>query len=166
MFIEELFSALFLVLHTFGAAAAAATINFDQVGPALALGLSSLGSAIGCGVAGMASHGVMARVEEGHGKFIGMAASPSSQAIYGFILMLLMSNAIKAGSLSPLSGIGIGVGAGAAIMISAIYQGKCAATGIQAAAKQPAVFGKCFAAVGIVESFSLFAFVFSLLIIY
>jgi len=50
-------------------------------------------------------------------------------------------------------------------MISAIYQGMCAATGIQASAKQPAVYGKCLAALGIVESFSLFAFVFALLLI-
>ena len=141
-------------------------MDYSMIGPALALGLACLGSAIGCGIAGMASHGVMSRVEEGHGKFIGMSASPSSQAIYGFILMLLMAGAIKDGSLGALSGIGIGAGAGAAIMVSAIYQGKCAATGIQASAKNPAIFGKCFAAVGIVESFSLFAFVFSLLIIY
>ena len=139
-------------------------MNFEMVGPALALGLSCLGSAIGCGVAGMASHGVMSRVEEGHGKFIGMSATPSSQSIYGFILMLLMSNAIKAGTLSPMSAIGIGLASGLAIMTSAICQGKCAASGIQASAKQPAIFGKCFAAIGIVESFALFAFVFALLI--
>lgn len=141
-------------------------MNFDMIGPAMALGLSALGSAIGCGIAGMASHGVMARVEEGHGKFIGMSASPSSQSIYGFILMLLLAAAIKDGSVSALSGIGIGFFAGLAIMVSAIYQGKCAATGIQASAKNPAVFGKSFAAVGIVESFALFAFVFSLLLLY
>ena len=102
-------------------------MDFDQIGPALALGLSCLGSAIGCGIAGMASHGVMARVEEGHGKFIGMSAAPSSQSIYGFILMLLMINSIQAGTLSALSGIGIGLSSGIAIMGSAIYQGKCAA---------------------------------------
>ena len=141
-------------------------MNYGAIGPALALALSALGSAIGCGIAGMASHGVMSRVEEGHGKFIGMSAAPSSQAIYGFILMLLMNAAIKAGTLSAASGIGIGASVGVAIMISAIYQGKCCATGIQASAKQPAIFGKSFAAVGIVESFSLFAFVFSLLLIY
>ena len=139
-------------------------MNFDMIGPALALGLSCLGSAIGCGVAGMASHAVMSRVEEGHGKYIGMAAAPSSQSIYGFILMLLMADAIKGGSLSAMSGIGIGLGSGLAIMTSAIYQGKVAASGIQASAKKPAIFGKCFAAVGIVESFALFAFVFALLI--
>ncbi|MBS4167474.1 ATP synthase subunit C [Parachlamydia sp. AcF125] len=139
--------------------------NFDMIGPVLVLGLSSIGSSIGCGIAGMASHAVMSRVEEGHGKFIGMAAAPSSQSIYGFILMLLMSRAIQAGSLAPLSGIGIGAVAGAAIMISAIYQGMAAATGIQASAKQPAIFGKCFAALGIIESFALFTFVFSLLLL-
>lgn len=139
-------------------------MNFDMFGPALALGLSAIGSSVGCGIAGMASHAVMSRVEEGHGKFIGMAAAPSSQVIYGFILMLLMSRAIQAGTLSPMSGVGIGLSSGLAIMASAIYQGKVAATGIQASAKQPAIFGKCFAAVGIVESFALFAFVFALLI--
>lgn len=139
-------------------------MDFNMVGPALALGLSCLGSAVGCGIAGMASHGVMSRVEEGHGKFIGMSAAPSSQSIYGFILMLLMSQAIGAGTLSPMSGVGIGAASGLAIMTSAIFQGKCCASGIQAAAKQPAIFGKCFAAVGIVESFALFAFVFALLI--
>jgi len=139
-------------------------MNFDMVGPALSLGLGAIGSAIGCGIAGMASHAVMARVEEGHGKYIGMAAAPSSQVIYGFILMLLMSRAIQDGNLSAMSGVGIGLSSGLAIMFSAIYQGKVAATGIQASAKQPAIFGKCFAAVGIVESFALFAFVFALLI--
>jgi V/A-type H+-transporting ATPase subunit K len=139
--------------------------NFDMIGPALALGLSAIGSSIGCGIAGMASHAVMSRVEEGHGKFIGMAAAPSSQSIYGFILMLLMSKAIAAGTLAPISAIGIGAAAGTAIMFSAIWQGKVAATGIQASAKNPAIFGKCFAAVGIIESFALFALVFSLLLL-
>ena len=139
-------------------------MDFNMVGPALSLGLGCVGSAIGCGIAGMASHAVMSRVEEGHGKFIGMAAAPSSQSIYGFILMLLMSRSIEAGTLSAMSGLGIGLSSGLAIMCSAIFQGKVAASGIQASAKQPAIFGKCFAAVGIIESFALFAFVFALLI--
>jgi len=140
-------------------------MNFDVVGPALVLGLACIGSSIGCGIAGMASHAVMARIDEGHGKMIGMSAMPSSQSIYGFILMLLMHGAIKDGSLSPMGGIGIGIGVGLALLFSSIYQGKCCATGIQASAKQPAIYGKCFAAVGIVESFSLFAFVFALLLL-
>ena len=140
-------------------------MTYDMIGPALVLGFATLGSAIGCGIAGMASHGVMARVDENHGKFIGMSALPSSQAIYGFVLMILMKQAIIAKTLSALSAIGTGASIGFAIMISAIYQGMCAATGIQASAKQPSVYGKCLAALGIVESFSLFAFVFALLLL-
>lgn len=140
-------------------------MTYDMIGPALVLGFATLGSAIGCGIAGMASHGVMARVDENHGKFIGMSALPSSQAIYGFVLMILMKQAIIAKTLSALSAIGIGASIGVAIMVSAIYQGMCAATGIQASAKQPSVYGKCLAALGIVESFSLFAFVFALLLL-
>ena len=140
-------------------------MTYEMIGPALVLGLGCLGSAIGCGIAGMASHAVMSRVDENHGKFIGMSALPSSQAIYAFVLMLLMKQALIANELSALSGIGIGFSVGLAIMISAIYQGKCAATGIQASAKQPGIYGKCFAALGIVESFSLFAFVFAILLL-
>ena len=139
-------------------------MDFDMVGPAIVLGISSIGSSIGCYIAGAASHAVMARVEEGHGKYIGMSAAPSSQSIYGFILMILMRNAIRAGTLSPVSGIVIGLFVGTAFFVSAVMQGKVCATGIQASAKQPAIFGKCFAAVGIIESFALFAFVFSILI--
>lgn len=139
-------------------------IGFEQAGPAIALGLGCVGSSIGCGVAGMASHAVMARVEEGHGKFIGMSAVAASQSIYGFVLMILMNSAIKSGRLSPDNALWIGIFSGLALMVSSIYQGKCAASGIQAAAKQPAILGKAFAALGIVESFSLFAFVFALLL--
>ena len=140
-------------------------MDFSAIGPALALGFSCIGAAIGCGIAGMASHGVMSRTEEGHGKYIGMSAIPSSQAIYGFVLMILMNDSIKSGNISALSGLGIGFAIGMTIMLSAIYQGMCAATGIQATAKQPSVFGKCLAALAIVESFALFAFVFSLMLL-
>ena len=79
--------------------------------------------------------------------------------------MILMRNAIRANTLSEMSGVVIGLAVGLAVLFSAVYQGMCAATAIQATAKQPGVYGKCFAALGIVESFSLFAFVFALLLL-
>lgn len=139
-------------------------MGYEMIGPAIVMGLGCLGSSIGCGIAGMASHGVMTRVDEGHGKFIALSAIPSSQSIYGFILMIVMRGALNAGTLAPLSGIGIGFFVGLAIMVSSIFQGRCAVTAIQASAKQPAVYGKTIAALGIVESFALFAFVFALLL--
>lgn len=139
-------------------------MDINMVGPAIALGLSCMGCCVGCWIAGAASHAAMARSEEGHGKFIGMAAAPSSQVIYGFLLMLQMSKAITAGTLSPISAIAIGTFSGMAFVFSSIFQGKVCATGIQASLKSPGVYGKCFAAIGIIESFALFAFVFALLI--
>lgn len=138
---------------------------YNMIGPAISLGLSCIGCSVGCWIAGSAAHAAMSRTEEGHGKFIGMSAAPSSQVIYGFLLMLQMSRAIQAGTLSPESSIAIGTFCGLAFVASSIFQGKVCATGIQATLKQPAVYGKCFAAVGIIESFALFAFVFALLII-
>ncbi|MCB1112258.1 MAG: ATP synthase subunit C [Chlamydiales bacterium] len=140
-------------------------MDFGMIGPALAMAFGAIGSAIGCGIAGMASHAVMSRVEEGHGKYILLSAMPSSQVIYGFALMFMMQRAVQDGSVTELSALGIGLAAGVAIMMSAYFQGKVCATAIQATAKQPSVFGKCFAAVGIVESFALFAFVFAMMLL-
>lgn len=136
--------------------------NISMTGPAIALGLSAMGSAIGCSNAGQASHAVMSRVEEGHGKFIGLSAAPSSQMIYGLVLMIMMRTRIDAGSLSAVDGLGIGIFCGLAIMFSAIYQGRVAASGIEASARIPSLYGKSWAAVGIVESFALFALVFGI----
>lgn len=135
-------------------------MDFNLVGPILALTLASIGSTIGCYIAGVASHAAMSRSEEGHGKFIGMSAAPSSQSIYGFILMLLMIKAITENDFSPVSAVAMGLFAGIALAASAICQGKVCATGIQACLKNPSLFGKCFASVGILESFALFTFVF------
>ncbi len=140
-------------------------MDFNMIGPAIVLGLGCFGSCVGCGIAGMASHGAMTHVEEGHGKFIGLTTLPASQSIYAMVLMVFMSNSIKAGGLSPLSGMGIGFFVGLAFMASSIYQGKVISTAIQASAKQPAIFGKCAVAAGIIESFAIFAFVFALLLI-
>ncbi len=142
----------------------ATSINYAMVGPGLVLGLGCIGSSIGCGIGGMACQAVMSRVEENHGPFIGMALMPASQAIYGFVLMLLMRNSINEGTLSPMSGVGLGLALGLGLMFSSVYQGMCAASGIQASAKQPAIIGKCFVFLGVVETFSIFVTVFGKLL--
>src|SRR5579863_8173027 len=99
-------------------------MDYAMVGPALVLGLGCIGSSIGCGIGGMASHAVMSRVEENHGKFIAMSAIAATQSIFGFILMIMMKNSIQAGTLSPLSAIGIGTFVGLALLFSSIFIGK------------------------------------------
>ena len=136
-----------------------------QLGPMLVLSISIVGSCVGSCIAGAASHAAMTKTEEGHGKFIGMASAPSTQCIYGFILMLLLDQSIKRGNISEIAGIYIGLLAGIGFFCSSYFQSKIIATGLQASVKYPALYGKCFAAVGILESFALFIFVFTLLII-
>jgi len=126
------------------------------LGCAIAIGIPSIGSAIGVRIAGEVSHGVMAKVDEGHGKFIGVSAAPSSQTIYGLILMFVLLGKVKTAGVAVLF---IGLFCGIAIAISAVYQGMVAATTILASSKKQEIFGKCFAAVGIVESFAIFALV-------
>jgi V/A-type H+/Na+-transporting ATPase subunit K len=140
-------------------------MDFSMVGPGILLALGCIGSSIGCSIAGMACHGVMTHVDEGHGKLIGLAALPASQSIYSFVLMILMKGRIVEGALSPLTALGIGVSIGLAELFCSVFQGKCIVTAVQATGKQPALFGKCAAAPGIVETFSIFAFVFAILII-
>lgn len=130
----------------------------------MVLGISAIGCCIGCSIAGQACHAAMTRTDDLHGKFISLSAAPSSQIIYGFILMWMMSQKVENGTLSPIDSIAIGLFAGLAFFASSVFQGKVAATGIEAVLKNPAVYGKSFVAVGIIESFALFAFVFSLLI--
>ncbi|RDB31618.1 V-type ATP synthase subunit K [Candidatus Similichlamydia laticola] len=137
-----------------------------MVGPGLALALGCIGSSLGCQIAAAACLSVMTQTDEGHGKYIAMSAAPASQSIFGFILMLLMKNAILAGSFSPVSGVFLGLGCGLALAISAVAQGKICASGIYMSLKKPENYGKAWAPIGVIESFALFAFVFSLLIMY
>lgn len=136
-------------------------MDFNMVGPAIALGLSAIGCCIGCCTAGMACAAAMSRTEENHGKFIAIASAPSSQIIYGIVLMLLMTDKLKTGTLSPIDAIAIALLSGLAFMASSVYQGRVVAAGIEASLKQPSIYGKCWISVGIVESFALFAFVFA-----
>ena len=133
-------------------------------GCACAVGISALGSAIGVGIGGAASHGVMAKVDEGHGKFIGISAAPSSQTIYGIVLMFVLLGKAKVEG-AGLALFAIGFFCGIAICLSAIYQGKVIATAILASSKKPEIFGKCFAAAGMVESFAVFAMVMGLVMV-
>jgi V/A-type H+-transporting ATPase subunit K len=98
----------------------------------------------------------MAKVDEGHGKFIGISAAPSSQTIYGLILMFVLLPKVATAGLACFF---IGLFCGIGIMVSAIYQGKVAATAILASSRKQEIFGKCFAAVGMTESFAIFALV-------
>ena len=123
--------------------------------------LGAVGSAIGCSVAGQAACGAMLDVESGYGKFVGLSAMPSSQVIYGIVIMFTLSGIGV--TLATAPGLfGIGLLTGVALMYSANYQGQAVAAAINASKNKPEVFGLSIAPAAIVEGFAVFAFVFAL----
>jgi len=126
------------------------------------MALGAVGSIVGCARAGQAACGAMLDTESGHGRYIGVSAMPSSQTIYGIVVMLTLNRGF---SLNNAAGIfGIGVLAGIALMASGIYQGYCCASAINVSKSKPEVFGLSLAPAAVVEGFAVFAFVFALVL--
>ena len=124
--------------------------------------LGAIGSIIGCARAGQAACGAMLDVEGGYGRFVGLSALPSSQMIYGIVVMFALNREVNHASAPGL--FAIGVLAGLALMFSAIYQGACCASAIATSKSKPEVFGLSAAPAAIVEGFAVFAFVFALVL--
>ena len=122
----------------------------------------AIGSIIGCARAGQAAAGAMLETESGYGRFVGVSAMPSSQTIYGIVVMLTLNRVVTIENAPALCGIGFVVSG--ALMLSAIYQGYCCASSIQVSKSKPEIFGPSLAPAGIVEGFAVFAFVFALLL--
>lgn len=126
------------------------------------MALGAVGSIIGCAVAGQAAIGAMLDTESGYGRYVGVSAMPSSQVIYGIVVMFTLNRPI---TVTVAPGIfAIGVLSGLALMFSAIYQGQCCASAIHAAKAKPEIFGLSIAPAAIVEGFAVFAFIFALVI--
>ena len=136
------------------------------------MALGAIGSMIGCALAGQTACGAMLDVESGLGRFVGVSAMPSSQTIYGIVVMFTLQGAVTSESsgslqLSAINAGGVcalGIFAGLALLVSAVYQGKCCAASINASKSKPEVFGLSIAPAAIVEGFAVFAFVFALVL--
>jgi V/A-type H+-transporting ATPase subunit K len=125
--------------------------------------LGAIGSIIGCARAGQAACGAMLETESGYGRYVGVSAMPSSQTIYGIVVMLTLSREVTLESAPGL--FAIGVLAGLALMASAIYQGYCCASAINVSKSKTEVFGLSIAPAAVVEGFAVFAFVFALVLV-
>lgn len=124
------------------------------------MALGAIGSIIGCAIAGQAAIGAMLDTESGYGRYIGVSVMPSSQVIYGIVVMFTLQREINAASAGAIAGIGIM--AGLALMFSGIRQGQACASAIHASKLKPEIFGLSLAPAAIVEGFAVFAFVFAL----
>ncbi len=127
------------------------------------MALGAVGSSIGCAIAGQAAIGAMLDADGGYGRYIGVSAMPSSQLIYGIVIMFTLNRPdFTAATAAGL--FGIGLLAGIALMVSSIRQGQCCAAAIQAAKTKPEIFGFSLAPAAIIEGFSVFAFIFAIVI--
>ncbi|MGI9473927.1 MAG: ATP synthase subunit C [Rubripirellula sp.] len=124
--------------------------------------LGAIGSIIGCARAGQAACGAMIDVESGYGRLIGLSALPSSQIIYGIVVMFTLNREVTTETAPGL--FAIGMLCGLALMMSAIFQGLCCASAIAASKTKPEIFGLSAAPAAIVEGFAVFAFIFALVI--
>ncbi len=126
------------------------------------LALGAIGSMVGCMRAGMAACGAMLEVERGFGRFVGVAAMPSSQTIYGIVVTMAFPKALTAANAPGI--FAIGVLSGLALMLSAFTQGSACAASINASKSKPEVFGISLAPAALIEGFAVFAFVFALVL--
>lgn len=124
--------------------------------------LGAIGSIVGCARAGQAACGAMIDVESGYGRLVGLSALPSSQIIYGIVVMFALNRTVTVEAAPAL--FAIGALCGAALAFSAIFQGGCCASAIHASKSKPEIFGLSAAPAAIVEGFAVFAFIFALVI--
>jgi len=126
------------------------------------MALGAIGSIMGCAVAGQAAIGAMLDTESGYGRYVGVSAMPSSQVIYGIVIMFTLNRPITVENAAGI--FSIGLLSGLALLFSAYYQGQCCASAIHASKTKPEIFGLSVAPAAIVEGFAVFAFIFALVI--
>jgi V/A-type H+-transporting ATPase subunit K len=137
-------------------------LTLGWVGIVSPLALGAIGSMIGSGITGMSACGALMEVEGGYGRYIGLTAMPSSQTIYGIVVMFALQRDVTLDNAPGLFAIGFLTGL--ALLASALWQGRALASAINAAKAKPEVFGISIAPAAIIEGFAVFAFVFALVI--
>lgn len=124
--------------------------------------LGAIGSTLGCATAGRAAIGALLEVESRYGLYIGTAALPSSQIIYGIVIMFTINQPVTDANAAGL--FALGVLSGIALLFSGLYQGRCCASAISVSKNKPEIFALTIAPAAIVEGFAVFVFIFALVI--
>ena len=143
------------------------------LGGALAVILGGIGSAIGVGLAGQASSGVMSEDPEKFGSLLILVALPGTQGIYGFLsaFLVILKLGLVGGSLQspttfqgwqiliaclPIAFTGL---------LSGIHQGKVCASGVYMVAKQPKDLMKPVIMAALVETYAVLGLLITILLL-
>ena len=145
---------------------------FAAAGAAMAAVMAGVGSAIGVGLAGQASAGVVSEDPDRFGSCLLLQLLPGTQGIYGLLIAFVIAS--KAGLLSGTAALNATQGLNlfiAAIpvafggLLSAIAQGKVAVSGINLVAKKPEEQGKAMLMTVMVETYAVLALLISFLLV-
>jgi len=135
--------------------------------------LAGIGSAIGVGIAGQAAAGVVAEDPKKFGSTLILQALPGTQGIYGLLIAFIILNKIGllGGGMAALSAAQGGLILAASLpigivgLISAIHQGKVAASGIMLISKRPEEIAKAMVYAAMVETYAVLALLASFLMV-
>ena len=115
------------------------------LGIALCVGLSGIGSAYGVTICGNAAIGAFKKNPTASGSYMGLAALPSSQGLYGFVGFFMLNGHVAGIESMPMSTacaiFGVGLALGLVALFSAIRQAKVCANGISAIGAGHNAFG-------------------------
>ncbi len=145
------------------------------MGAVIAVVLAGIGSAIGVGLGGQASAGVMSEDPEKFGKLLILTGLPGTQGIYGFVagFLAIMRLGLLGGGEPAALTLAQGwqiffacIPIGIAGLFSAIHQGKVCAAGVEMTAKQPAESGKAMVMGTFVELYAVLGFVVTFLLLF
>ena len=142
-------------------------------GIALSIILSGIGSAKGAAMIGKAAAALISEQPEKFGQSLVLQMMSASQGLYGFIvsffIFMNLNNAIAAGSAIVFSDalryLSAGLIMGLSGYLTAIQQSITATAGIQILAKKPEHSTKGVLYSAMIETYAIFAFVVSILIV-
>jgi len=143
------------------------------IGAALAAALAGTGSAIGCGIVGMAASGVVTEDPAKFGRMLLLQALPGTQGIYGLVALFMIINKVVGWGV-PLNQIPVATGLeilGVALPVaitglsSGIYQGKVCAAACSLTAKRPTEVGKGLVFGVVIETYAVLGLLATLLLL-
>lgn len=148
-------------------------VGLAFLGAALAVGLCCVGSAKGTGIVGEAATGLLSEAPEHFSKCLILQVLPGTQGLYGLVVWFFSLFVMGAfsGGIQPLtvsqgltmfvSCLPIALGG----LMSAIFQGRVAASAINVVAKKPNDWVKGIILCGIVEFYAILSLLASVLLL-
>jgi len=140
------------------------------IGAGIAVGFAGLGSGLGQGIVAAGSVGAVAEDNDMFARGIIFSALPETQAIYGFlvaILLLVFSGLLGSGHLSVTSGIvaiGVGAAVGFAGLGSGMGQGIVASASVGAVVEDNDMFARGIIFSALPETQAIYGFLIAILL--